>query len=157
FEHVVGPTKPITGVVRLKATGRPLAGVQVIGTEPATWTQALTWTDAQGRFRLIGLPKGRTYEVDTAPRPGVDPFLGIKVRVSDTEGLKPIETALELPRGIIITGRLVDRVAGRPVRAKHVHYQTLPTNRNEGDIPVTSSGIIDPTFRLTVPPGGGML
>ena len=157
FEHVVGPTRPITGVVRLKATGRPIAGVSVVGTEGATGTQATSVTDAEGRFRLVGLPKARTYEVEAAPRPGVDPFLGVRVTVGDTGGLKPIETALELPKGVLVTARLVDPVTGRAVRAKHAHHLKLPTNRNEGDVPLTSSGLVDPAFRLTVPPGGGML
>ncbi len=33
FEHVAGPTKPIEGVVRSKATGQPVAGVHVSGQE----------------------------------------------------------------------------------------------------------------------------
>ena len=34
---------------------------------------------------------------------------------------------------MIVTGRLIDPATGRPVRAKHVSYVKLPTNRNEGD------------------------
>src|SRR5262249_59178596 len=59
--------------------------------------------------------------------------------------------------GIILTGRMVDRVAGRALRAKHVGYQTLPTNPVREFVTLTSSGIIDPAFKVTVPPGGGML
>ena len=121
FEHVAGPTKPITGVVRSKATGRPVAGVQILGTEPATRTEVSTLTDAQGRFRLVGLPKGSSYQVRAGPRPGVDPFpRRRRSTVTDTEGLAPIETTLELPRGVIVTGRLIDAATGKAVRAKHV-------------------------------------
>ena len=35
--------------------------------------------------------------------------------VNDTEGLKPIEQAIELPAGVIVTGRLIDRATGRAV------------------------------------------
>ena len=157
FEEIAGPTKPITGVVRSKATGHPLAGVRVVGTEPATWTEVSTVTDAQGQFRLAGLPKGSSYQVRAVPRPGVDAFLGSRVRVTDTEGLAPIETALELPKGVIITGRLIDTATGKPVRAKHVLHLKVPGNRNEGDAELSSSGMVDPTFRITVPPGEGMI
>jgi hypothetical protein len=36
-------------------------------------------------------------------------------------------------------------------------YLKVPGNRNEGDIALSSSGMVDPTFRLTVPPGEGMI
>src|SRR5262245_18176764 len=64
FEHVAAPTKPITGVVRWRGTGKTLAGVAVGGAEPATWTRVSARTDAQGRFRLLGLPKGELYQIE---------------------------------------------------------------------------------------------
>jgi len=157
FEEIAGPTKPITGVVRSKATGKPLAGVQILGTEPATWTEVSTLTDPQGRFRLVGLPKGGSYQVRGVPRPGIDPFLGAQVTVTDTEGLTPIETSLELPKGVIVAGRLIDTATGKPVRAKYVMHLKVPGNRNEGDAELSHSGMVDPTFRITVPPGEGMI
>ncbi|MFI5454407.1 MAG: sigma-70 family RNA polymerase sigma factor [Isosphaerales bacterium] len=157
FEEIVGPTKPITGVVRLKGTGKPLAGVQIVGAEPATWTEVWAETDAQGRFQLFGLPKGTSYEVRAAPRPGIDPFLGASMTVTDTEGLKRIETTLELPKGIIVTGRMIDTATGRLVRAKHVSHLKVPVNHNEGHADLSHSGLVDPIFRITVPPGEGMI
>ena len=74
-------------------------------------------TDAQGRFRLVGLPKGEVYQITANEGYGaVAPFLGARIKVTDTEGLKPIETTLELPRGVTLTGRLIDPATGRPVR-----------------------------------------
>jgi len=157
FELAIGPTKPVTGVVRLKGTGKPLAGVHVLGVEPSTWTEVSAVSDAEGRFRLVGLPKAATYEVRVAPRPGVDAFLGTGITVTDTEGLKPIETTLELPKGVIVTGRLVDPATGKAVRAKHVGHLKLPTNSREGGAGLSHSGLVDPTFRITLPPGEGIL
>jgi RNA polymerase sigma factor (sigma-70 family) len=157
FERVFGPTKPITGVVRLKGTDKPLAGVHVIGTAPATWTEVSAVTDGEGRFRLVGLPKVGSYEIRAAPRNGIDPFLGIRKTVTDTAGLKAIETDLELPKGVIVIGKMVDKTTGKALRAKHVMHVNMPTNRNEGSIATSSSGLIDPTFRLTVPPGASMI
>ena len=157
FEQIAGPTKPIAGVVRLKGTGKLLAGVHVLGAEPSTWTEVSAMTDAEGHFRLVGLPKGGSYQVRAAARPGIDPFLDASITVTDTEGLKPIETALELPRGVIVTGRMIDASTGRLVRAKHVSHHKVPANHSEGRAGLSHSGLVDPIFRITVPPGEGML
>ncbi|MFI5454404.1 MAG: sigma-70 family RNA polymerase sigma factor [Isosphaerales bacterium] len=157
FDHIAVPTKPITGVVRLKATGKPVAGVSVAGIEPVTWTVTYAQTDAQGRFRLVGLPKAEVYQVHVEPRPGIDPFLRLWTNVSDTEGLKPIEMVCELPKGVVVTGRLIDTATDRPVRAKEVHFLKLPTNLNEGEASLGNGKLGDPRFGLTVPPGEGML
>ncbi len=158
FEHVAGPTKPIVGVVRSKDTGQPLQGVRVVGTEGATWTSATARTDAQGRFRLVGLPKGQIYQLTGNEAYGaVDPFQGTRINVTDTEGLKPIEATIDLPRGVVITGRLIDPASGRPVRAGRIAYVKLPTNTNPGDGNRARTSPTDPTFRMTVPPGEGFL
>ena len=58
------------------------------------------------------------YQLRTEARSGVEPYLNATpLTVGDTEGLKPIEAAIEVPRGVIITGRLIDQATGRPVRA----------------------------------------
>jgi hypothetical protein len=158
FEHIAGPSKPITGVVRSKADGRPVEGVRVFGMEGATWTSVAARTDAQGRFRLVGLPKGEVYQITTNEGYGaVGPFLGARIQLTDTEGLKPIETTIELPRGILITARLIDPATGRPVRTRQIDYIKLPTNPNPGEGGQARTSPTDPTFRLTVPPGEGIL
>ena len=157
FEHIAGPSKPITGVVRLKGMGKPLEGITILGTAGATWTQVVTRTDALGRFHLLGLPKSELYQLHAFPRSGIDPFLGVTVKLTDTAGLEPIETTLNLPRGVIVTGRLIDTATGRPVWASQVHHAGLPSNQNEGSSNGFHSTLTDPTFRLTVPPGAGMI
>jgi protocatechuate 3,4-dioxygenase beta subunit len=115
-------------------------------------------TDAQGRFRLVGLTKSESYEVIANEGYGaVARFLRAWVTVSDTEGLKPIETTIELPRGVTVTGRLIDTATGRPVPPLVVYYAKLPTNPNPGDGSARQVRPDDPTFRLTVPPGEGMI
>ena len=70
FEHVVGPTKPITGIVRIKGTGRAVAGVTVAGQIMGRpWTTVMTKTDQEGRYRLDGLPKAGSYFLDVRPEP----------------------------------------------------------------------------------------
>src|SRR5262249_7997448 len=74
FRIVAAPTRPIVGIVRDKDTRKPLVGVTV-----GSYAQAVrpgsyrsvdlvrTTTDAQGRYRLTGLPKGEGYQVVAIP------------------------------------------------------------------------------------------
>ena len=55
FDHLIPPGRALTGVVRDKRTGRPLAGVGVGGTE----TNARTTTDAEGTLHAARIPQGR--------------------------------------------------------------------------------------------------
>src|SRR5262245_23437916 len=62
FDWVVRPTRPITGVVRAADTCAPMANVTVMSRVMSGVhfiTDAVeTRTDANGRFRLLGMPKG---------------------------------------------------------------------------------------------------
>jgi RNA polymerase sigma factor (sigma-70 family) len=157
FEHVVGPSKPIAGVVRLKGSGRPVAGVIVAAQVPGRmWAVVMSKTDERGQFRLDGLPKSPSYRVDVRPDPGAT-YLGLNPRtVADTEGLKPIEMTFELDRGVAVQGRLIDKQTGRAVPCDWVEYFPLPGNPHQGKTHGAASGA-DDTFRITVPPGGGMI
>ena len=157
FEQIAGPSKPIVGIVRAKGTGQPAAGVPVTGIEPATHTWIRTKTDQHGRFQLLGLPKAGVFQVRVDPRTGFDPFLTVVTTLTDTAGLKPIETTIDAPRGVIITGRLIDSATDGPVPAKHVTYVKLLTNPNEGYPETGHSSVGDPVFKMTVPPGEGFI
>ena len=155
FEVIAGPTRPIAGVVRLQGSGTPLAGVKVYGIEATSWTQVDDTTDAEGRFRLVGLPKAGSYNVRAAPEEG-RPYIRNDLLVTDTQGLGPIETVLELPRGIPVTGRVVDAATGKAVLPMHVNHIKLPSNQNDGHSQMARVSLTEPTFILTVPPGPGM-
>jgi RNA polymerase sigma factor (sigma-70 family) len=129
FEHHVGPTKPLVGTVRDKETGKPLAGVRLVGATDefrGLPSDVETITDVQGCYRLVGLPKARGYSirVETLPEAVHLPQLR---EVDDTEGLKPIPVDFELTRGIVVEGRLLDQATGRPVIGT-VDYAPLAGN-----------------------------
>ena len=157
FDYIAGPTKPIAGVVRLKGSGKPVAGAVVRGADPATHTPVTARTDAAGRFRLEGVPKGAFYQLRFNPRPGIDAFLGHEAIVNDSEGLKPIEVAIEVPPGVIVTGRLVDKATGRAVPPAYFNYIKAPDNVSTGDAVLGFSRLADSAFGLTVPPGHAMI
>jgi len=137
FEHAVGPTKPIDGVVRDRATGRPLPGAVIAavfvyerdgklegyGNTPGF---ACARADEGGRFHLVGAPKARDLGVHVFS-PELQPYLETMERVGDTPGLTPIVHDVGLTRGISVRGRLVDQASGRPVRGV-VNYFLLSIN-----------------------------
>ena len=158
FEHVAGPTKPITGVVRRRRPAGPWRASRSTAPSRRPGPRSRPGPTPRAASASSACPRASSIRSPPTDGPGVDPFLGAEITVTDTEGLKPIETTLELPQGVIVTGRLIDTATGRPVRARHVNYFKVPGNRNAGDgtqRPLTS--LTDPTFRLTVPPGEGMI
>jgi hypothetical protein len=136
FEHAVGPTKPIEGVVSDRATGRPLPGAVIVpiyvyernggfgGTGGIACDGAKA--DAAGRFRLVGAPKSSDLGIQVFS-PEREPYLETIKRVGDTPGLAPIVCDVSLTRGITVRGRLVDGVSGRLVRGT-IHYFLLQEN-----------------------------
>ncbi len=156
FDYIAGPTKPIVGVVRLKGSRKPVEGAMVRGVDPGTHTAVTARTDATGRFRLDGVPKAGFYGIEVNPRQGIDSFLRRWEIINDTEGLKPIEAAVEVPPGVIVIGRLIDKVTGRVLPPGDVEYTKAPDNVADGD----ARGFLplaDGAFGLTVPPGRGMI
>src|SRR5262249_33187763 len=132
FDHVVGPGKPVSGTVRDRATGRPVTGVTVVGAPVVLLTEAevRAVTDADGRYRLVGLPKEAQQQVVALPPAGSE-YLRAGRTVNDTEGLAPLTADLELVRGITVEGRLTDRATGRPMAGKVTHWP-MPDNTHLG-------------------------
>jgi RNA polymerase sigma factor (sigma-70 family) len=169
FEHLVGPTKPLVGVVRDKATGKPLAGVRVLGRIGArNLTEIIdveAVTDAKGQYKLTGLAKAERYLVGVVTKERTT-YLPQGRELNDTEGLKPLQADFDLVRGVTVRGRLIDKATGKPA-AGTVHYALLPANPQFVDVGRTGSLVgqhVDPrqftedgTFEMTVFPGAGVV
>ncbi len=138
FDVVVDPDKPIIGVVRDEATKKPLAGVRVIGAAKIgkiffgayhfhTWPTPFATTDAAGKFALRGLAKAKAYILVADPDEGTE-HLQRFVEIPDTStGFDPIEYGINLPRGIVLTGRVTDAATGAGVPSR-VFYRPLLIN-----------------------------
>jgi RNA polymerase sigma factor (sigma-70 family) len=167
FTHVAVPCKPILGVVRDKASGKPLAGVTVRrpftrDDDPQAWAD----TDKDGRYRLTGLPRG-THTLRVEPPAGM-PYLATEVRVSaDEPGITPVTFDIELPRHPTVRGRVTDRATGKPVAAR-VEYRPLARNPSLkaspllaqprwGSHPPSAGTDRDGRFTLPALPGPGAL
>jgi hypothetical protein len=167
FRHVAAPTKPIVGVVRGKDTKEPLAGVTVqsykMANNPIHGRDILrTTTDARGRYRLTGMPKGDGNKIMVVP-PGDLPYVRVLADVPDSTGLGPVTVDFDLKRGVWIEGKITDKVTGKPVQAPVVYF-ALRTNPNLRDYPVHDympytyfAAKEDGSYRAVGLPGPGMV
>jgi RNA polymerase sigma factor (sigma-70 family) len=172
FDHLARPAKPVTGTVRDKKTGRPVAGVRVIGRVPNMGyarggSPVETFTDANGNYRLDGLSKDKQYAVTVDTLPGMT-YVPEEIVMEDTEGLRPMTADFTLDRASVVEGRLINRDTGKPVRG-YVRYFLLPGNERllrfqpwaRGELAhlmlsgqaVGNNG----RFKFLVPPGPGVL
>jgi RNA polymerase sigma factor (sigma-70 family) len=123
FEHLARPARLLHGVVRDRATGKPVAGVIVT----AVGSTSKAVTDVAGRYELGGCPKAATYSLTAVPPADKDIFVAER-RVADTAGLDPLAVDFDLLPGIRVTGKVLDNKTGKSVSAS-VEYFPLPDNK----------------------------
>src|SRR5262249_33615399 len=116
FVHVARPTQIVTGTVRDKATGKPIAGVTVNGGVGLGWWENAVYvtTDIDGRYRVVGLPKTTKRKVMFFPDEH-STYLPATFAVPDEEGLQAITLDAELTRGVVVSGRITDKETGKPL------------------------------------------
>jgi RNA polymerase sigma factor (sigma-70 family) len=153
FDLLVGPGKELVGVVRDKATGKPVAGAEV------TCQIGRVRTDAQGRYRIDGLRKQDSYGVWAW---GKD-YFNTLADAKDTPGRESVRLDLEINRGVRVTGRLLDRASGKPISGVVGYYikSDNPHLKNYAFSPGTGLGNgpagADGTFSILTIPGPGYL
>lgn len=166
FQHVAGPTKPVSGTVRDKDTRQPLPGVVIQGSKLANHPMqgtgfVQTTTDHQGRFRLTGMPKGQGNAIKVLP-PGGLPYVTPEVDVPDSPGLDAVTVDVDLKRGVWIEGKITDQVTGKPLPGR-VLYRAGDGNLNlggylgfHGGLPGAATAK-DGTYRIVGLPGPGLI
>jgi RNA polymerase sigma factor (sigma-70 family) len=127
-DFTVRPSKPITGTVRDRKTGEPVAGIQVV-CPGLTFNWMGGTTDGKGHYRIDGVGKQKEYNVAAGSLPY---FNSTKMHILDTQGLDPLVVDFELDRGIVVKGRLTDAATGKPVRGR-VGYGPAGDNPNLKD------------------------
>lgn len=155
FELTLGPGNVIEGTVTDRATGKPIAGVEVAG------GMVGAMTDEQGRYRLEGVGKRNDYFVSAS---ATGPYFSARAdRVADTPGLEPVQLNFTLDRGVFISGKLRDKASGKPVSGV-IWYGVKPDNpflKTPGletkDLLGRFETRADGTFRGLVIPGPGYL
>jgi RNA polymerase sigma factor (sigma-70 family) len=168
FRHVAGPTKPVIGVVRDRDTKKPLAGFTVqsekLAHSPYHGTHITqTVTDAEGRYRLTGLPKGAGNKINVVP-PRDQPYVAPVIDVPDSFGPDPVTVDVELKRAVWIEGKLTDKGTGKPLPGHHIMYLVRDGNSNQkeyaefwGGMPTAVTTREDGSYRIIGLPGAGLL
>src|SRR5262249_23850549 len=101
-----------------------------------------TRTDAEGRFRMVGFPKGHGNKLPIVPN-DEQPYFMQELAIPDPPELGAIPVEVGLHKGLWIDGKLTYKETGAPVAVALLHY--LPFLENK--------------FPLTVPefhPGGNV-
>jgi RNA polymerase sigma factor (sigma-70 family) len=165
LDHLAAPTRPIVGVVRDKDTGKPLAGVTIqsnkfAGSNVHGDSSVRTVTDEAGRYRLIGMPKGKGNIIKAAPAPG-QPYLQSERELDDPLGLEPITVDFALKRGVMIKGKVLDKATRQPVYA-HVQYRVFLDNPHRREAPHWTTDYYlnteeDGSFQVVGLPGRGLV
>ncbi len=172
LRHVAAPCKPIVGVVRDKETKKPLAGITVQSYALTISRGRLnlfdlvrTTTDAQGRYRLTGMPKREGNKIVAIPYKDL-PYVVVNADVPDGPGLDAVSVDIELKRGIWIEGRITDKATGAPFEG-YVEYFALHSNPNLRDYPGFDGTAIvglrrvatkvDGSYRVIGLPGPGLV
>ena len=136
---VAEPGRPIEGVVKDADTKAPIPGAivtaqQLSGSIMSIEGLITATTDAEGRYRLIGLPKGDTHVLSVHPPLDQPYFVTDFLKVSAGPGIEPVRFDIAAHRGIWIDGRVTDAKTGQPVRAI-IHYYPYLANTQAQTFP----------------------
>ncbi len=163
---VAEPEKPIRGVVKDADSGKGVPNVPVrLEQSPTdTWRNfPVAKTDSQGRYEFHGARKTKTYPfyVDSDSTAG---YLATQINAADTVGYSPLRVDIRIKKGVIVTGKIIDRATGNAVPG-FAQFAVLAGNPFVEDFPPFHSGIVrkrdntaaDGAFRVVVIPGPVLL
>jgi RNA polymerase sigma factor (sigma-70 family) len=174
FRLVAAPCQLIVGVIRDAETKKPIVGATVRshsqliapsmyrGVDPAVKTT----TDAEGRYRLLGMPTGKGYSIAVLPAKD-QPYVIRHVDVPPGIGVEQVTVEIELKRGVWIEGKITDKVTGKPLKGS-VEYFSKYDNPHRTDYPgfdgtfLDGHGVVagakdDGSFRVVGLPGPGLV
>lgn len=140
FTHVLGPGVPVSGVVKDFKTGEPVPDASVFverlfretGASPnhlrLDVRHITTRTDADGRYRLVGIPPGGKHVLNAVP-PKTQPWFAAAQEFSVDPDAQESKVDIQIFRGIWMEGRVTDAASGEPVEGS-VEYMALQSNPN---------------------------
>jgi hypothetical protein len=169
IDLAIGPCLEAAGTVTDQDTGKPLSGAVVQTT--ALFGNPLrtlsTTTDAQGRYRLTGIPPRTHFDDEQDLLVSVDdgpPYLPATKHLGEADGPNPMTVDFQLKRGVWAKGRVVEKATGQGVRANLSYYilednPYLKTYPKFGTLRVGMPFATerDGSFQLAVMPGQGVI
>jgi hypothetical protein len=114
---VADAEKPIRGTVKEADTGRGRPGIEVRlirNGHKLLRVMPHTKTDAKGCYELRGARKAASYMLQVASDPAAG-YMGCQAEVADTPGNEPVTGDIRVAKGVVITGRVIDKSTGNPV------------------------------------------
>jgi RNA polymerase sigma factor (sigma-70 family) len=151
--------KLIRGVVTDQGSGKPMPGVKVTllldGGRPLAIPLSAT-SDARGRYEIHGARKAKEYIVDVDSNPASG-HLPCRARTTDTPGYGAVNLDLAVMKGVVITGRVIDRSTNKllpgivmvTVLADNPFVKEFPTVPYWGKTEIAADG----KFRIVSVPG----
>jgi beta-lactamase regulating signal transducer with metallopeptidase domain/protocatechuate 3,4-dioxygenase beta subunit len=168
FVHVAGPSKPVVGRVIDADTSKPIPGALVSAGQQGTFFSSglpfvATMTDAEGRYRLEGMPIGKENSLYVFP-PETTAYLPAGLPISTQVAEPSVTRDFQLKPGVWVRGRAIDDRTGKPARGR-VQYRAFRDNPQLKSFPLFSRGGItherrtddDGRFEIAVMPGPGII
>jgi hypothetical protein len=171
FDFAAAPALAVEGTVRDRETNKPIAGV-VVGHGIShdfgynfSWAheRLTTTTDANGKYRLNGLPltssRGSLSLSFVPPRDQL--YFSAGASPPKSEFGKAAKLDVRLNRGVLVKGRVTDKATGQPVQAE-VAYAPFADNPNLREIKRSASSRVvsgekDGSFTLVALRGRGIV
>ncbi len=160
--------KPIRGVVKDADTGKGRPNVVVYLSSPRNAPIAVppqATTDAQGRYELHGSRKVKSYTLELVGDTEAG-YMPVQVRVADTAGYQPLRADIRVKKGVIVTGKVIDRATGKSVPG-FAQAGILSDNPFAKEYPKFDSSELgrgnrvqtaaEDTFRIVITPGPVLL
>jgi len=159
IEQVVEAELVIRGRVFTGASRAPVAGASVYSASGGWGVDVSAVTDADGRYELHGHPRNEPVLLGVhapAPKEVLDRLL--QFPAASTQAV--LDADVELKRGIVVEGRVFDRITGKGVHAG-LRFAPLPGNHfaDQADCEDPTTATVDDEghFRMLAMPGPGVL
>jgi RNA polymerase sigma factor (sigma-70 family) len=159
--------KLIRGVLTEADTGQPRAGVQVSLTRNGKNLVPLILrakTDAAGRYEIHGARKAKAYMVEVLSDPAAG-YMACQVQAADTAGYQPVTADIRVAKGVIVTGKVIDKTTGQVVPGfamaavlnDNPFVKDYPEFGSSAWIRTRETDAEDGTFRVVTIPGPVLL
>jgi RNA polymerase sigma factor (sigma-70 family) len=120
------PARTLSGQVVYADTKKPVPRARVtisgFGDDPATGLSSDIQADAEGRFAIRTFPL-RSYYICAFAPPG-EPYLGRSQEFTWPDGFSSDTVDIALPRGALVSGKVIDAKSGAPVAGARVEFQS---------------------------------
>jgi RNA polymerase sigma factor (sigma-70 family) len=123
--------KAIEGTVKDTASGKPIPGCRVIGQLEWGTDIGEVISGADGSYRLEGVPKNAVVMVE--PSKG-STYLSRRIGVDNTDRIAKAKLDIELAKGAVIVGRVLDKQTGQGVMCG-IRFAPLQGNKFYGSKP----------------------